>query len=125
VDCSAAAAFGATDAALAKTFADLETQMGYYTSTTLAPGTTAITAPSASAQAALNSLSLPSTSSTSFWDTGFGQALKWTGIAVGVVVVAAVVIALLPEELIAAAATAVVGAVATAATAFMSWAFSW
>ncbi|MEO7021411.1 MAG: hypothetical protein ABI234_14745 [Ktedonobacteraceae bacterium] len=111
---AAAAAFAATDTALANMFANLDTQLGYYTNTA---SSVTLATPSASAQASL--ISLGSTpSSTSFWDTTPGHVLEGAGVVVVVVVVVAAVIILAPVEVVAAAGTAVVAAGA----AFLSWA---
>ncbi len=109
---SAARAFATTDAALAKLFGDLDSQVSYYTSTATS---ITLSAPTAAQQSALNALTLnassnASASSSSFWDSTAGHVVIGVGIAVVVVAVVAAAVILLPAEAVAAAGAAVVAA---------------
>ena len=106
---AAVAAFGSADAALAKTFADLETQLSYYTSTT---SNATLATPSAADQAALNSVGV-TTSGQSFWDTTAGHVVIGAGIVLAIVAVAVVVVITLPVDAIVAAGSAIIAAGAT------------
>ncbi len=106
---SAAVAYASTDKAIADTFAHLDTQLAYYTDT--ASSVSWAAPPTSAQQAQLNSLSVPSSSSSSSWFSNIGKwfsdrfsdVSNWfqslplpakIGIGVGVVIVAGVAILL-------------------------------
>jgi hypothetical protein len=140
---SAAVAYATTDKSIADTFAHLDTQLAYYTNTATSTHLAPVTA---AQQAQLNSLSAPSSSSSSSWFSNVGQWFSdrfsefsnWfqslplaakIGIGVGVVVVAGVAIlvgagVITVGGIVAAGGAIVAGAGAIVAGLFGSFSFA-
>lgn len=110
---SAAIAYGATDQNIKNTFAQLDTQLGYYTNTAVTPNT--LPQPTAAAQSALNTAyqNYNSHDTSSSSDSHLVRNIA-IGAAVVVVVVVVVVVAIVaaPIEAIGAGIAALAGGLA-------------